>query len=54
MTEAIADRLLVLPSGYQVNIEDVEVICSVLSLIESHGDDINGRLTSEERDANRD
>ncbi len=52
VTEAIADRLLVLPSGYQVNLEDVEVICSVLSLIESHGDAINGRLTSEERDAN--
>jgi dTDP-4-amino-4,6-dideoxygalactose transaminase len=53
VTEAIADRLLVLPSGYQVNLEDVDVICSVLSLIESHGDTINGRLTSGERDVSR-
>jgi dTDP-4-amino-4,6-dideoxygalactose transaminase len=50
VTEAIADRLLVLPSGYQVNPEDVEVISSVLSLVESHGDAINGRLTPGERD----
>ncbi len=54
VTEAMADRLLVLPSGYQVTVDDVDVICSVLSLIESHGEAIDGRLTSEARDVGGD
>jgi dTDP-4-amino-4,6-dideoxygalactose transaminase len=50
VTEALADCLLVLPSGYHVDILDVEVIASILCLVGSQGSAIHARLVAEGHD----
>lgn len=44
VTEAFAESLMVLPSGYQVNEDDIEMVASILSLIASSGDSIKERM----------
>lgn len=44
VTEAFAERLMVLPSGYQVNDDDIEIVTSILSLIGSFDESTKERL----------
>jgi dTDP-4-amino-4,6-dideoxygalactose transaminase len=47
VTDAYAERLIVLPSGYQVNEDDIGMVASMLSLIASFGNSIEERLRAD-------
>lgn len=45
-TEACADRILVLPTGTNISVEDVTKICEIIRMVVNNGRDIAKRLSS--------
>ena len=47
-TNAVAQRVLVLPTGTTVNEEDISAICGIIRICISHGQELTGKLTEVE------
>jgi dTDP-4-amino-4,6-dideoxygalactose transaminase len=48
-TEELADRVLNLPNGTSINVENIDVICSILKFAIARGDEINQRIKDSPR-----
>jgi dTDP-4-amino-4,6-dideoxygalactose transaminase len=44
-TEEVAARLLVLPTGTGVSVEEIDALCKLLALLVEHGEELQHRLT---------
>jgi dTDP-4-amino-4,6-dideoxygalactose transaminase len=49
-TEALAARVLVLPTGTAVGVSDIRTICNVVRFVLVHGDEISERLALHARE----